>query len=227
MGKKKIRKFQELNRLPNTFQNFTFKAPKLIDHTGKVVDYKGSWSKSCFGNDKPLVLELACGKGEYTLALGKMFPGSNFIGVDIKGNRMWKGAKKAYEEGLKNVVFVRTRIEQLHEFFGEGEVSEIWITFPDPFLKERKRNKRLTSGRFLNIYRKISAPDCIIHLKTDDNKLFEFTLKTIEQEKLLLIDMVRDVYRERPEDELLTLKTFYEKLHLEEGKKIKYLSFRL
>jgi len=187
----------------------------------------GSWNRNIFKNDKPIVLELACGKGEYTVALAQKYPDKNFIGVDIKGPRIWKGAKKARENSIDNVRFLRCYIDHLATFFEEKEVSEIWITFPDPFLKIRDRKKRLTSPKFLKIYRQVAANECKVNLKTDSDSLYRYTKKVIAMEELEIADDVSDVYSEKPEDDLLTIQTFFEKKHLEAGRTIKFLSFYL
>lgn len=187
----------------------------------------GSWNRDIFENDKPIILELACGKGEYTVALGQKFPEKNFIGVDIKGPRIWKGAKKARENSIENVRFLRCYIDHLEAFFEGKEISEIWITFPDPFLKIRDRKKRLTSPKFLNIYRKVAARDCKVNLKTDSDSLYRYTKKVIAAQELDIVDDVSNVYSEKPEDDLLTIQTFFEKKHLEAGRTIKFLSFYL
>jgi len=184
---------------------------------------KGNWASDHFGNDKPVVLELACGGGEYTVALANKFPDKNFIGVDVKGSRIWKGATKAKNAELKNAAFLRCRIEQIHEFFATNEVDEIWITFPDPFLRDSKSNRRLSSPFFLGEYRKILKKDGIVQLKTDDPTLYEFTLETIEEdEKCKLIYTENDIYSKELYIPELEFKTYYEQMHLEAGKKIKY-----
>lgn len=220
MGKDKLKRFSEVERLENVFEYTDYSD----EETPKP---KGRWRDEVFGNSNPVTLELACGKGEYAIALALMHPERNFVGVDIKGARIWKGAKKASEEGISNVRFLRIFIDHLAEYFDHQEVDEIWITFPDPYLKNTKTRKRLTSPKFLDIYRKLLKPGGQIHLKTDSTKLFEFTLKTIENGNCELVEKVYDVYNERKSDKLLTIKTFYEKGHLEKGKTIHYVTFRL
>lgn len=226
-NKNKRQKFAELATFGNAFQNFTPQAPALKDNTGTTVDYKGRWNEVYFERVAPIVLELACGKAEYTLHMAQHMPERNYFGVDIKGNRIWKGAKYAWQEGLSNVGFIRTHIEQLPNFLGKDEVSEIWITFPDPYPRKAKARKRLTSPMFLSYYRQFVQPDGVINLKTDADSLFAYTLEVIEQEGLPIIRQVNDVYKECPDDPLLTVQTFYEKMHLEEGRTIKFVSFRL
>ena len=171
----KLQKFAELLRMPNVYESFDPTNPQLTGPEGAPVERRGSWARDHFGNDNPVVLELACGRGEYTLDLARQYPDRNFIGVDIKGARIWRGAKTALAEGLDNAAFLRTRIEVIDAFFAAGEVAEIWITFPDPFLKKGKENRRLTAPRFLRLYQKMLAPRGLAHLKTDSRELYEFT----------------------------------------------------
>ena len=188
----------------------------------------GQWHSSLFENERPITLELACGKGEYTLNLATRNPDRNYIGVDIKGPRIWLGAKKALEKNLTNVRFLRAYIDHLEQFFTPGEVDELWITFPDPFIKKMaRRSNRLTSPKFLEIYKKVLKPGGVIHLKTDSAILFQFTLDTIEQVNGTLLRRVDDIYQECPQDDLLTIQTFYEKGHRKDGKRIRYLAFRI
>lgn len=189
---------------------------------------KGSWKSEIFRNQNPITLELACGNGDYAIELARRFPERNFIGIDIKGPRIWKGAKTALEEGLTNVRFLRMFIDHLHYYFDKDEVDEIWITFPDPYIRKKPRiSKRLTSPKFLNIYRKLLKKGGIVHLKTDSLILFNFTLDTIREEGCTILRRVDNVYRDAPNDDLLNIQTFYEKKHLKEGKIIQYVSFRL
>lgn len=216
MVKRKLQKFAELETMPNVFQK---PEPK---------QYKGKWSPTIFQNTNPITLELACGKGDYTIALASRFPNQNYIGVDIKGNRLHVGAKRALEEHLENVRFLRQFIDHLDDQFQENEVSNIWITFPDPFLRKSKESKRLTSPKFLDVYRKIMKDSGTISLKTDSPELFEYTLQIIEQQGLTLIERVDDVYGTPGTDELLTsIQTYYEKKHLAEGRIIQFLKFQL
>ncbi len=220
MGKNKLKKFDDVARFSNVFEYTDFQ-------DGKMEKPKGKWHRKIFRNDNPIVLELACGKGEYTVNLARAFPEKNFVGIDKKGWRIWTGAKKALEEPLPNVHFMRLYIDHIEEYFGQGEVDEIWITFPDPFLRESKEKKRLTSPKFLNIYRKILKPGALIHLKTDSDFLYEYTLEIIDQEGCTIHERIDDVYRDRPEDQVLSIQTYYEKMHLENRKTIHYVSFRL
>jgi len=189
-----------------------------------VVHLKGNWNRDVFQNDNPIILELACGQGDYTRQMAEQEPNKNFIGVDIKGNRIWTASRLA--EKLPNVAFLRTNIEVLDHFFDRGESNEFWITFPDPFLKASKSNRRLTASRFLNVYRKILLDDGIIHLKTDSTELYKFTKEVLEEEKISVDVDLKNVYEVVREDKRLYLKTHYEKQHLMEGRIIKYLQFR-
>ena len=216
-------KFAEMRTFSNVFQNFDPRDPKLIGAMDQEIDLKGKWNALHFKNNAPLVLELACGRGEYSLGLAKLFPQKNFIGVDIKGARIWRGAVNAQSEKLDNIAFLRTRIEQLELFFGEEEVDEIWITFPDPFLG--KENRRLTANNFLDKYKKIISAEAKINLKTDSRELYEFTQEVLENRSdvMVLIDNP-DIYQSEV-NATLDIKTYYEKKHLAQGKKITYIQF--
>ena len=213
MGKNKLRHLAELETFSNVYQ--------------LRKDLKGRWSEEVFHNRSPLTLELACGKGEYTLALAKKFAQRNFIGIDIKGPRIWRGAKTALEEKITNAAFLRTYIDHITEYFEPGEVEEIWILFPDPYQEKSKSRKRLTSPIFLGRYRQILRPGGLIHLKTDNPQLFEFTLETVEQFKGVIHFQTPDLYASVLPDETLSVKTFYEAAHLSEGKTIRYIKFTL
>lgn len=224
----KLQKFAELLTFPNVYENYNPKEPHLIGLNGEEVTLKGKWRSEHFKNDHPITLELACGRGEYTLDLARRYPEQNFIGVDVKGARIWKGARIGIEEKLDNVAFLRTRIEQIALFFEPGEVDEIWITFPDPFLRKSKANRRLTAPNFIKAYRKILKPGGFVHLKTDEPNLYEFSLEVLaEDPKVEILYQDDDIYaKELPFPELET-KTYYEKIHLAEGKKIKYIRFTI
>lgn len=211
MGQKKLQRFREITRFPNVLIY-----PESIS---------GKW-EGHFGNAHPLVLELACGKGEYTLGLSRLFPQKNFIGVDIKGNRIWKGAKTALDENLTNVAFLRIQIDQLDQYFSSGEVEDIWITFPDPFLRESKAKKRLTHLKFLRMYQKVLKEEGHIHLKTDSSELYEFTKEMIRENHCRLLKDLPDVYAV-PHHKLLDIQTFYERQHLQNGRIIRYVQFSL
>ncbi|MEL7123570.1 MAG: tRNA (guanosine(46)-N7)-methyltransferase TrmB, partial [Bacteroidota bacterium] len=177
---------------------------------------------------QPLILELACGRGEYSLGLARMYPDRNFIGVDVKGARIWQGASIALKEGLNNVAFLRTRIEQLTNFIDQKEVDEIWITFPDPFLRNSKSNRRLTSPNFLKAYRQILKPGGIVHLKTDSPQLYDFSLEVFEADgQVHILYQNYDIYSKPLDFPELEIKTHYERLHLADERKIKYLRFQI
>lgn len=219
MGKNKLKRWQEVSEFENVLEYTDY-----LDERAEKP--KGKWAE-IFGNSNPIVAELACGKGEYTLNLARKYPDKNFIGLDIKGARIWVGAKRALEEELHNVRFVRMFIDHLEDFFDRGEISEIWITFPDPYLKEKKVNKRLTSPVFLKRYGKVLRKGGFIHLKTDSGTLFRYTIETLENEECKIIERVNDIHRDEPENLLLKIRTYYEENHLKIGKTIKYLKFQL
>jgi tRNA (guanine-N7-)-methyltransferase len=213
MAKRKLQQFAEYTSFPNTFDF--------------ARDMKGKWNAEYFKNNHPITLELGCGKGEYSVALAQAFPERNFIGVDIKSNRMWRGAKTAIENNLPNVAFMRASIHLIEEFFDTNEVSEIWITFPDPFPKDKHDKHRLTHPRFLERYKKIIKPDTIINFKTDDDGLFQFTLETLEQQKIKPLQVIWDVHQNDDADDYLkNIKTYYEKLFSSRGRTIKFLKFK-
>ncbi len=219
MGKGKLQKFADMREYPN-----------VVEHHFSIADatpfpMRGNWGKEFFGNDNPIVIELGCGRGEYTVGLARRYPDKNFIGVDIKGARMWTGATEAIRDGLKNVGFLRTNIEIIDHFFASGEVSEIWLTFPDPQMK--KHTKRLTSSLFLQRYRNIMVPDGIVHLKSDSNFMFTYTRYITEVNKLPVVSCVEDIYADGEAVEPLDIKTYYEQQWLSRGINIKYISFRL
>lgn len=220
MAKNKLSKFADMEEYPHVFQ-YPFSVLKE-----KGFEQKGKWNKEFFKNDNPIVLELGCGKGEYTVGLAKLFPEKNFIGIDIKGARMWTGAKQSYQEGLPNVAFLRTHIELVDQFFGQGEVSEIWITFPDPQMK--RVNKRMTSTRFMQLYRKILVSNGLIHLKSDSNFMFTYTHAMVEENKLPIEAITTDLYKDPKfeNDKILNIQTFYEQQWLARGLNIKYIQFR-
>ena len=213
--------------MPNVFENHEFTRFDFDRSASKTFEHIGKWRKEVFKNQNTITLELACGKGEYTIQLAQRYPNKNFVGIDIKGNRIWKGAKYALAEGLDNVVFLRTRIELLELFFDRAEVNEIWITFPDPFLKKSRTGNRLTASRFLDIYSTVMAKDGVLHLKTDDPTLYAFSAETIaNHDRFEIVQCHEDIYRlpllPHPD---LDIKTFYERQHLEDQKTIKYIEF--
>lgn len=218
----KLEKFADFERFENCF-SFAF------EEIPNGFEIKGQWREKFFKNNNPLVLELGCGKGEYTVGLGEANRDKNFIGVDVKGNRIWTGAKYALEHKLTNIAFLRTRIDFIEQCFEVNEVDEIWITFPDPQPQSPRARKRLTNQRFLDRYKKIIKPNGIIHLKTDSTSLYEYTLEVIAENKHELIWHTNDLYKNCPEDrkELINIKTYYENLFHSRGEDIKYILFRL
>ena len=221
MGKKKLVRFRELESLEKVFQ------PPLEEIFQKNFHLKGRWKEEVFGNHHPLVLELGCGKGEYTTGLARRYPAMNFMGLDIKGARMWTGARTARDEGLNNVAFLRTRIDFINSFFARDEVDEIWITFPDPQEKRRRMKKRLPGALFLNKYREFLIDGGKVHLKTDNRELYIDTLEMVRHNELPIVRYSDDVYSEPWEDETVSIQTYYEKIFLSEGMKINYICFRL
>jgi tRNA (guanine-N7-)-methyltransferase len=186
---------------------------------------KGKWNELFFKNDHPIVLELGCGKGEYTLGLGQLYPEKNFVGVDIKGARIWTGAKESSEKGMKNVAFLRTDIEMIHHFFAENEVSEIWLTFPDPQMK--KVTKRLTATNFMKSYQEFIKPSGLIHLKTDSNFMFTYTCEMAKENHFPIVFSNDNLYLSDLNDPILSIKTYYEQQWLDRGLTIKYIQFLL
>jgi len=213
VGKKgKLQKFAEVTAFSNCYE--------------RATELKGKWATHVFKNNNPITIELACGKGEYTLGLAKRFPDRNFIGVDIKGNRIWKGAKYALENNMHNVAFHRIMIGNIEDYFALGEIDEFWITFPDP--QHAKKRKRLTNPMFLERYRNISNPHPIMNLKSDSTRFYEYTKEVIAEQSLEIIENNDDIYQWNAIPEYLAnIQTFYEKMWLEDGKKIKYLKYRL
>lgn len=212
MKGKKLARFAAIREFPNVFE-FPQEAEKI-------------WPEY-FQNENPLILELACGKGEYSVNMAKAHPNKNFIGVDIKGNRMYIGAKKALDEQISNVAFLRTRIEQITDYFFPHSVSEIWITFPDPFLRDGKAKNRLTHHKFLALYQKILKPDGLIHLKTDSKPLFDFTQEMVAHHQAPVVKKIDDVYKNGEPEFPLNIQTYYEGLHLIDKRTIQYICFKL
>lgn len=213
MGKDKLRKFAEVATFENVVQ---------LD-AGKEL--KGKWASQFFKNENPVILELACGKGEYTVNLAKLFPHINFIGIDYKGNRIWRGAKTALEEGIPNVGFLRIQIETILEYFEEGEIDEIWITFPDPQPQISREKKRLTHPKFLERYKSLLKEDGIMHLKTDNDDFYAYTLEQIDLANLLKIKETTDLYKSDLQNEVLSIKTYYERKYLAHSKNINYVEW--
>ncbi len=216
--KKKLLHFQENLSFPHLFQARYHEL--ITDH-----HLRTKWKEDFFRNKNPIILELACGKGEYTIGLAEKSPDRNFIGMDIKGARLWRGCKYVEEKGMKNVAFIRSQVDHVTKFFGKNEVDEIWITFPDPQLKKEK--KRLTAPVFLEKYRNILVPDGIIHLKTDSYNLFTYTLGIVKCDNHPVLFATDDLYHLKTIENAGTIQTYYEKIWLEEGKKICYLKFQL
>lgn len=212
MGQKKLQRFAEIKSFSNVLEY--------------PLGVKGQW-KSFFNNTNPITLELACGKGEYAVGLGRSHPHRNFIGLDIKGNRMWVGAKTALNEGLNNVAFIRTQIEKIADYFDKGEVSEIWITFPDPQLRVSKAKKRLTHPRFLRLYQSIMGQNGVVNLKTDSPDLYDFTKNVIDLFALQLLEDYDDIYNGKEINSDLKIQTHYEKLDIAKSNRIHYLKFSL
>lgn len=223
MGKGKLAKFAEMETFRNVFQ-YPYSVLEKVP-----FEMKGHWREMYFHNTRPIILELGCGKGEYTVELGRLFPQVNFIGVDIKGARMWTGARKALEDGLENVAFLRTNIEMIDRFFDQDEVQEIWLTFSDPQMKNAR--KRLTSSYFLNRYRKFLMDGGLIHLKTDSNFLFTYTRELVRANRFDVSFATQDLYHEKGLDnatqKILGIQTYYEKMWIERGIPIKYMKFQL
>lgn len=217
MAKNKLQKFADMDTYNHVFQ-YPFAVLRE-----KGFEMRGKWNEQFFHNDNPIVLELGCGKGEYAVGLARRYPNKNFIGVDIKGARMWSGASQAKEEGIDNVAFLRTHIELITHFFAPGEVSEIWITFPDPQMK--KTRKRLTSTRMLELYRRILVENGIIHLKSDSPFLYTYTRAMVQENNFPILIDTDDLYNSGIDDDILGIKTFYEQQWLERGKSIKYIKF--
>ena len=220
VGKNKLSKFADMETFPHVFQ-----VPSNTLRSGVEFEMKGKWNAHFFQNDNPIVLELGCGKGEYTVGLAERFPDKNFIGVDIKGARIWSGAKASFENNMKNVAFLRTDIEMIHHFFGANEVSEIWLTFPDPQMK--KVTKRLTATNFMQSYQQFVKPDGLIHLKTDSNFMFTYTSHMVNINRYPVVFLTNNLYASDLNDPILGIKTYYEQQWLSRGITIKYIQFVL
>jgi len=221
MTKNKLKRFEDMSVYSNVI------TPKFDEVFRSDFRLKERWAGSVFGNNNPIVLELGCGKGEYTVAMARKYPKKNFIGVDIKGARMWVGATDALQSKLTNAAFLRARIEFITACFACNEISEIWITFPDPQIKHSRENRRLTSPRFIKSYSEILQPKGIIHLKTDSKDLFDYTCKIVESNNYQILERTDDLYNSNIDDDVLSVQTYYEKKFTEQGLSIKYLKFRL
>ncbi|MEA3316903.1 MAG: tRNA (guanosine(46)-N7)-methyltransferase TrmB [Bacteroidota bacterium] len=219
MVKRKLARFAEMANFKNVVQ------PKFDEIFQCDYKLKGNWAQDFFRNNSPIVLELGCGKGEYTVGMARKYPEKNFIGIDIKGARIWRGAKTAIEDKISNVAFIRTKIDFINSFFAKNEISEIWLTFSDP--QPKKAHKRLSSSRFLGYYQNLLINNGIINLKTDNTDLYKYTLDVIKLNNLEIITNYEDVYAEKNKEDILSIKTFYEQQFLQEEKTIHYIKFKL
>lgn len=215
MGKDKLRKFAEIDTFDNVYQM----------EEGKPL--KGKWAADHFNNNNPIVLELACGKGEYAVQMARLFPEKNFIGVDLKGNRIWRGARTGVDEGIKNLAFLRIQIEDVMDYFAADEVDEIWITFPDPQPQDSREKKRLTFPGFLAKYKTFLKPEGRINLKTDNDGLYLYTVEVVENLGLSYYKKTDQLYNSEFYDEVLSIKTHYERIYLKHNKNINYIQFSL
>ncbi|NTE04961.1 tRNA (guanosine(46)-N7)-methyltransferase TrmB [Agrobacterium tumefaciens] len=213
MGKDKLRRFAEIETFANVYQL----------EEGQAL--KGTWANNHFKNSNPIVLELACGKGEYSVNLATLFPDKNFIGIDYKGNRIWRGAKTAIEDGINNVAFLRIQIENILDYFAEGEIDEIWITFPDPQPQDSREKKRLTFPAFLNRYKLVLKPGGCVNLKTDNDQLYAYTVEKTAELNLVVHKNTNHLYTSDLVNDVLSIKTYYEKKYLLHDKNINYIQF--
>ncbi|GAA4294338.1 tRNA (guanosine(46)-N7)-methyltransferase TrmB [Aestuariibaculum suncheonense] len=221
-SKNKLRRFRENETFSNVYQ------PTRDELVNEEYEFKGNWNKNVFKNDNPLVLELGCGKGEYSVALAQRYPNKNFIGIDIKGARFWRGAKTAVEENIPNVAFLRTQIELIDHAFGANEVDEIWITFPDPQIKYKRTKHRMTNAEFLARYKKILKEDGVVNLKTDSEFMHGYTLGLLHGAGHEVLYANHNVYKqEGSPEEVTSIQTFYESQYLEQNKAITYIRFKI
>lgn len=226
MGKDKLKRWAQNKEFAHVFE------PELKEIALGATYKVGEWH-SVFGNDNPIVLELGCGKGEYTVGQARIFPDKNFLGVDIKGHRFWRGAKTAEEEGLHNVAFLRARIEAIDRYFAEDEISEIWLTFSDPQLKDRREKKRMTGPNFIDMYRKFCPKGADLHVKTDNTFFYHWSLESFEEHGVEVLSKTDDVYGEylhrqsERKQKVLGIRTYYEEMFAEKGEKIKYVHAKL
>lgn len=225
--KRKLEHFAEMKTFPHVFE------PELEDVFRTDYKLKGRWREEVFNNQNPLVLELGCGKGEYSVGMARKFPQKNFIGIDIKGARMWRGAKTSFEEKITNIAFLRTRIEFIESCFAKNEVDEIWITFPDPQPKEKREKKRLTHSLFIERYRSFLKKGGTIHLKTDNSFFYEYSLEEAKRNQFPILESTADLYGnkidsfDKDTQEILTIQTHYEKIFSKRGHPIHYLKFKI
>lgn len=226
-ARNKLQKFAEIASFPHVYESFDPLRPQLVQ-ADRELDLSGNWAEQHFGNSNPITLELACGRGEYTVELARRYPDRNFIGVDVKGARIWRGAKIALAENLQNAAFLRSRIEPIAHFFASGEVDEIWITFPDPFKKKGKANRRLTSAIYLREYRKILRPGGMVHLKTDSRLLYDWTHAYFEKQPAVRVHYHDDdIYSKALPTPELDIETYYERMHRDMGATITYTRFSI
>ena len=211
MAKNKLKKFDEYNDFPNTF-----------DARNQL---KGKWHSDVFKNNNPITLELACGRGEYTVGLAELYPDRNFVGIDVKASRMWKGAKHAIDNGLNNIAFIRIQIDFIDDYFEKGEIDEIWITFPDPQPQKPREKQRLTSPKFIGKYYSLLGPNKFVNLKTDSDFLFKYTMETLQPIQVQIKELLFDIDEKEDLQEELKISTYYEKMWRDKGIKIKYLKF--
>jgi len=223
----KLLKFTENLTFPNVFESFTYGNSTLSGYGGEDIVLTGNWGTKVFENDNPITLELACGRGEYCIGLAERYPDRNFIGVDVKGARIWRGAKNAVDKNLSNVAFLRTKIESLALFFLPGEIADIWITFPDPFLKDSKYNRRLTSPNFLKIYNGLLPSDGHINLKTDSEPFYLHTKEVIAEEAHQIVIDSANIYEGALPHPDLDILTFYERMHLKDNRIIRFIKYKL
>jgi tRNA (guanine-N7-)-methyltransferase len=221
VSRSKLKKFAETKTFPNFFQ------PDYDTVKREGFFLKGKWQKDFFKNNNPLVLELGCGRGEYTVKLAEKYSNTNFIGIDRKGARMWNGCKTSVEKEMGNVAFLRTQIGHIIHYFDKDEISEIWITFPDPHPRLSKVNKRLTSPLFLDLYKQLLMPNGLIHLKTDSELLYNYTLEVLNERNYTIVDKQTDIYSLEQIDKSLCIETYYERMWREQGLGIRYIKFRL
>ena len=212
MSRKKLRRFAELEKFPNFFRYFN-------------LEKGGEWIRDFFGNDSPVTLELCCGKGDFSLGLAQLFPNRNVLGIDRKGDRLWSGSSRAFNEGITNAAFLQTDIEILGDMLDEGQVEEIWVTFPDPLPKRKQAKHRILGPAFLRIYRKLLRPGGLIHLKTDSEDFLESTVEGLQHESVEIRFLKKDIYADPLSDPLLEIQTDFERKHLAIGRKIHYMAF--
>tara|TARA_B100000579_G_C22792382_1_gene835232 strand:+ start:402 stop:1067 length:666 start_codon:yes stop_codon:yes gene_type:complete len=218
MARNKLKKFEALKKMNHVFQ------PNRNELLNNTFELKGAWKKR-FNNSNPIIVELGCGKGEYTINLARMYPNYNYIGIDIKGSRIYTGAYLANQASMQNVFFLRTQIEYLENVFEKDEISEIWITFPDPQIKYNRRKKRLTHPYFLSKYSSVLEPNGLIHLKTDSMFLHGYTLGILDSKKVKIYESIHDIYSVNNKNPKLSIKTYYEQMFLNDNHPISYLSF--